>query len=76
MYFLCIDGIVSFKSGLKFVPIFLLNSQFYSERASGVMFNRRPPVKMVDFYSEVTFISAFGGIRDIFKAHIIMQLCF
>jgi hypothetical protein len=38
---------------------------FDSERASGIIFKRRPPVKMVDLHGEVTFISAFG-IRDIF----------
>jgi hypothetical protein len=47
---------------------------FDSERASGIIFNRRPPIKMVDFHGEVTFISVFDGIRDIFKVGFIMQL--
>jgi hypothetical protein len=29
---------------------------FCSEQASGIIFNIRPPVKMVDFHGEVTFI--------------------
>jgi hypothetical protein len=52
------------------------DSEFDSERASGIMFNRRPPVKMADFQGEITFISVFDGIRDIFGARFIMQLCF
>jgi hypothetical protein len=31
------------------------------------MFNRRPPVKMGYFHGEATFISVFGGTRDIFE---------
>jgi hypothetical protein len=49
---------------------------FDSERDSGIIFNRRPPVKMADFQSEVTFISVFDGIRFIFEAPFIIQLCF
>jgi hypothetical protein len=49
---------------------------FDSERASSIMFNLRPPIKMVDFHGEVTFISVFNGIRDIFEAQFIIQLSF
>jgi hypothetical protein len=45
---------------------FLFDSEFDSEQAFGVMFNLRPPVKMVNFRCDVTFISVFDGIRDIF----------
>jgi hypothetical protein len=31
---------------------------------------------MVDFHGEVTFISGFDGIRDIFEARFVMNLCF
>jgi hypothetical protein len=40
---------------------------FDSERASGIIFTLRLPVKMVGFHGEVTFISAFDSIRDIFE---------
>jgi hypothetical protein len=36
----------------------------------------RSPVKMIDFLGEVTFISVFDGITDIFETRFIMQLCF
>jgi hypothetical protein len=49
---------------------------FDSERVSNIMFNLRPPVKMADFHDEVAFISVFEGIRDIFEAWFIIQLCF
>jgi hypothetical protein len=39
------------------------------------MFNRRPPVKIVDFQGEVTFIQVFDGIRDIFETRFMIQLC-
>jgi hypothetical protein len=39
------------------------------------MFKTRLPVKMAAFHGEVTFISAFDSIRDIFEAQFIMQLC-
>jgi hypothetical protein len=39
---------------------------FDSERASGIVFNLRPPVKMVDFHCEAAFVSVFDGIRDKF----------
>jgi hypothetical protein len=45
------------------------------EQASDIIFHLLPPIKMVDFYSEVAFISAFDGIRDILEAQFIMQLC-
>jgi hypothetical protein len=51
-------------------------SFFDSERASGITFNCRPPVKMVDFHCEITFISVFDGIRDIFEARFIVKFCF
>jgi hypothetical protein len=54
--------------------LFLFDSEFDSERASGIIFNIRPPVKMVDFHGEVTFILVFDGIRDIFDAQFIMQV--
>jgi hypothetical protein len=38
---------------------------FDSEQAYGIIFNHRPPVKMVDFHGEVTFILVFDSIRDI-----------
>jgi hypothetical protein len=50
--------------------------KFDSERASRIMFNRRSPVKMVDFHGEVTFISVFDGIKDIFEEQFRMKLCF
>jgi hypothetical protein len=65
--FLCISCFFFSKSGLKCVPIFLLDSELDSERASGIMFNLCPPVKMADFHGEVTFISIFDGITDIFE---------
>jgi hypothetical protein len=34
------------------INFFLFDSEF----DSGIMFNRRPPVKMVDFHGEITFI--------------------
>jgi hypothetical protein len=40
------------------------------------MFNLRLPVKTVDFHVDVTSISVFDGIRDIFEAQFIMQLPF
>jgi hypothetical protein len=59
------------------MPIyFYFDSEFDSERASGIIFTLRPPVKMVDFHSEVTFISVFGGTRDIFETLFIVQLYF
>jgi hypothetical protein len=76
MQFLYILNYFSLKSGLTCVPNFFYDSEFDSERASGIMFNRRPPVKMADFQGEITFISVFDGIRDIFGARFIMQLCF
>jgi hypothetical protein len=57
----------------KFV---LFHSEFESEQASVIMFNLRPPVKIVDFHGKVTFISVFDGIRDISEAQFIMQLVF
>jgi hypothetical protein len=43
------------------------NFKFDSEQPSaGIIVNRRPPVKMADFHGEVTFISVFDCIRDIF----------
>jgi hypothetical protein len=56
--------------------VFLFDSEFDSEQASGIIFNRRPPVKMVDFHGEVTFISVFDGIRDVSEAQFITRLCF
>jgi hypothetical protein len=44
------------------------DSEFDSEQVSGIIFNRRPPVEMADFHGEVTVISIFDGIRDIFEA--------
>jgi hypothetical protein len=35
------------------------------------MFNLRLLVKIVDFHGEVTLISVFGGIKDIFEARFI-----
>jgi hypothetical protein len=54
---------------------FLFDSEFDSERASDIILNIRPPVKMVDFHGEVTFILVFDGIRGIFETQFIMQLC-
>jgi hypothetical protein len=47
---------------------------FDSERDSGIIFNCRPPVKMVDFHGEVIFLSVFDGFRDIFEALLVIQL--
>jgi hypothetical protein len=55
--------------------LFLFDSEINSERASGIVLNLRLPVKMVDFQGEVTFISVFDGIKDIFEAQLIIQLC-
>jgi hypothetical protein len=55
-----------------YTNFFLFDSEFDSEPAFAITFNRRPPVKMVDFHGEVTFISVFDGIRDIFEAQSIM----
>jgi hypothetical protein len=52
IYFLHISGFFFLKSGLNCVSIFLFDSEFDSERASGFMFNVRPPVKMIDFHGE------------------------
>jgi hypothetical protein len=38
---------------------------FDSEQASGIIFNCRLPVKMVAFHGEFTFISVFGGIKNL-----------
>jgi hypothetical protein len=65
----------SLKSGLKWVPnYFFFDPEFLTQ----IFFKRRAPVKMVDlFHGEVvTFVSGFDGIRDIFEARFIMQLCF
>jgi hypothetical protein len=57
---------VSFFSLKKWTKVHTKFFLFDSERASGTVFNFRLPVKMVDFYGEVTFISVFDGITDIF----------
>jgi hypothetical protein len=50
-----------FKSVLKRVSIF-----FYLilSEPSGIIFRLRPPVKMVNFHGEVSFISVFDGIIE------------
>jgi hypothetical protein len=59
------------KVGAK---LFFFDPEFLTQ----IFFKRRAPVKMVDlFHGEVvTFVSGFDGIRDIFEARFIMQLCF
>jgi hypothetical protein len=52
------------------------NFLFDSGQASDIMFNCRPPVKMVDFHGEDTFTSGLDGIRDIFEAQLVIQPCF
>jgi hypothetical protein len=47
------------QSGLNCVPIFFI---WFWASLSGIICNRRPPVKMVDFHGEVTFLSVFDGI--------------
>jgi hypothetical protein len=55
---------------------FYLILNFDFERASGIIFKHRPSVKMIDFHGEVTFISVFDGVRDIFEVWFITKLCF
>jgi hypothetical protein len=45
---------------------------FNPEFDSGIMFKRRPPVKMVDFHGEVTFISVFDG-SYIYKDYLFLR---
>jgi hypothetical protein len=43
---------------------------FDSERASGIMFNLRHPVKMVGFHGEVTFISVFDALKTFLRHYL------
>jgi hypothetical protein len=74
IHFLCISSFFSSKSGLKCITNFLFDSEFDSERISAILCNLRPPVKIVDFQGEVSFISVFDGIRYISGAWFITQL--
>jgi hypothetical protein len=40
---------------------------FDSERASDIMFNRRPPVKMVDFHGEVTIYPFLTALKTFLR---------